>query len=172
LNNAIIATEPFRWLGETIGFWVQTATVAISAAAGIWFGLIRSPEKQAARRATIDIIIAQNRDEATTEARQKIREIHQSQDYNLTRFVEQTNSEEYKAILTSLNNYEFIASGIRVGCFDEKIYKRLRYTTVLRDWEYLTGFVVAFRNTKGKATLFQDLEWLYARWKQAPLKPD
>jgi hypothetical protein len=169
--DLIMAVEPVRWLGDTIGFWVQTATIAISAASAIWFGLIRAPEKQAMRSATVDIIIDQSRDQGLINARQIIREIRERQDESLACFVKLTDSPVYKAILLVLNNYEFVAAGIRVKCWDERVYKRLRYSTALRDWESLSEFVVAFRHAKGIPTLFQDFEWLYTRWKRSPLEP-
>ena len=164
-------SEPHRWLGETGGFWIQTAILAISAAAGLL--IITTSRKQEERRATVDLIIDQKRDQELTEARRVIKEMHERLDMNLSRYLQDTNSAEYKAILLALNTYEFVAAGVRTKAFDEVVYKRLRCSTVLRDWEAFRGFIIEFRNMHAnKQTLFQDFEWLAKRWKAAPLEPN
>jgi len=87
-------------------------------------------------------------------------------------FVGQPTSDEYKTIIFALNSHEFIASGIRTKALSEGVYKRMRYSAVIRDWESLEGFIADFRKAKSKHTLFQDFEWLYDRWKKKPLKHD
>lgn len=81
-------------------------------------------------------------------------------------------SEESDAILKILNHYEFIASGIREGAFDEKIYKRMQYGLVTRDWESLNGYIADLRKARAHKTLFQEFEWLGKRWKKKSLKSD
>jgi hypothetical protein len=170
LNDPTIIAEPIKWLGETIGFWIQTVILAVSAGAGI--RIIRSRGKQEARRATVDLIVAQNRDPELVKAKAAIRAMHENHETNLARHLQDPNSEQYKAILLVLNTYEFIASGIRTHAFDDEVHKRLRFSAVIRDWESLKGFVADFRIQKGKTTLFQDFEWLYQQWKKDPLKAD
>ena len=144
--------------------------MAVSAIGGIW--IIRSRGKQEQRRATVDLIIEQKRDKELTEARELIRVMHENGETNLARHLNLPDSTEYKAILLALNTYEFIASGIRTNAFSESVYKRLRFSTVIRDWESFEGFVTEFRKQKKRDTFFQDLEWLYHRWKKNPLKCD
>lgn len=105
-------------------------------------------------------------------ARQLILKMHESGENNLSKYLDKPESEEYKAILLSVNTYEFMSSGIREGAFDEATYKRIRYSTVLKDWGALGGFIVEFRRAKKRNTLFQDFEWLHDRWKANPLKAD
>lgn len=170
MNDPTIVAEPARWLGETIGFWIQTVILAISAGAGIL--IIKSRGKQEARRATVDFIVEQRRDAELTNAKTAIRGMHENHEANFARHLQDPTSDEYKAILIVLNNYEFAASGIRTHAFDDDVYKRLRFSTVIRDWEALKGFVADFRNQKSKNTLFQDFEWLYEQWRKKPLTPD
>ncbi|MGB6599380.1 MAG: DUF4760 domain-containing protein [Candidatus Acidiferrum sp.] len=158
-----------KWLGETIGFWIQNLILTISAVAGIW--VIKSSKTQEKRRATIDVIMYQKSDAALQAARKVVLKLHESGECNFAKYLENTASEEYKSILLVLNGYEFIASGIREGAFDKKTYKRLRYSTVLRDWGNLCAFVLAFRRSKKIDELFQEFEWLNEEWKDSPLKP-
>jgi hypothetical protein len=98
--------------------------------------------------------------------------MHGRGETNLARFLQDTTCPEYKAIMLSLNTYEFVACGIRTGAFSEKVYKRLRCTLLIRDWESFEGFVTEFRKLRGGGAFFQDFEWLYKRWKKSPLKVD
>ena len=98
--------------------------------------------------------------------------MHDDHEKNLARFLQDPTCEEYKAILLALNTYEFIASGIRTNAFNEKVYKRLRWSMIIKDWEAFEGFVIEFRNTEGRNSFFQDFEWLYKRWKGSPLRTD
>lgn len=143
---------------------------AVSALAGIL--VIRSRGHQEGRRATVDLIIEQKRDEKLVAARHLILQMHDKGEDNLARYLDANESEQYKAMMLWLNNYEFIACGIKLGAFSERIYKRLRCTMLIRDWEAWEGFVVEFRNRRRGETFFQDFEWLYRKWKKNPLKPD
>jgi hypothetical protein len=162
--------EPLKWLGETVGFWVQNLILAVSAIAGIW--VIRASKTQEKRRATIDLVMDQKRDQRLIDAREVILTMHEAKEKNFARYLEDTSSKEHKAILAVLNGYEFVASGIREGAFDEKTYKRLRYSRAVIDWDNLCPFVIAFRNQKDIKGLFQEFEWLVKRWKKKPIKID
>jgi hypothetical protein len=162
--------EPIKWLGETIGFWIQTLVLAVSAIAGIW--IIGASKKQEKRRATIDLVMDQKRDQVLVAARRLIMALHEGGENNFAKYLEDHTSEEYKAILFVLNAYEFVGSGVREGAFDEDTYKRLRHANVLRDWDNLCPFVLAFRKQKGIKALFQEFEWLVKRWRKNPLKAD
>ncbi len=96
--------------------------------------------------------------------------LHDSRADNLSQFIQSPECDEYKAIMLTLNTYEFVAAGIRTNALREGTYKRLRYSQVIRDWEALRGFVFEFRRKKERYTLFQEFEWLYGEWKKKPLK--
>jgi hypothetical protein len=169
LNPTAVA-EPCKWFGETAGFWIQTSVLAVSAIAAVW--VIRASKTQEKRRATIDLIMDQKRDPNLVVARKKIIAMHESGEKNFSRFLSTPASDEYKNILLVLNAYEFVASGIREGAFDEYTYKRLRYFNLIRDWNALSAFVTEFQNSKRSYTLFQDFAWLGKRWMNKPLKAD
>lgn len=162
--------EPVKWLGETIGFWIQNLILAVSAIAAIW--VIKASKIQEKRRATIDLVMDQKRDQQLQKDRHFVLKMHEDGERNFAKHLENRESSEYKAILSVLNAYEFVGSGIREGAFDEDTYKRLRYSNVLRDWDNLCGFVLAFRRQKDISGLFQEFEWLVKRWRKHPLKID
>jgi hypothetical protein len=49
------AAAPLKFLGETLGFWIQTGALTISAVAALW--LISATRRDNKRRATIDLVI-------------------------------------------------------------------------------------------------------------------
>ena len=75
-----------------------------------------------------------------------------------------------KILLHILSRYEFIATGVREGAFDAKIYKRMYYTNVIADWDKLETFVRELRINRNNNTPFQELERLVRNWKKHPLK--
>jgi hypothetical protein len=162
--------EPARWLGETKGFWVQTFILTVSAVGAVWIVAARGSQEK--RRATVDLIIEQKRDTALTQARHLLRKMHDSGEKNLAKHLEKPESEEYKSILLVLNAYEFVACGIRAGAFHEETYKRLRYSMLCKDWQALCGFILEIRRSQHRPTLFQDFQWLSAKWAKKPLKED
>lgn len=175
-TNVQIVAEPAKWLGETFGFWVQFGVQSIIFAASAVAGIlvIRSRAHQEGRRSTVDLIVEQKRDEKLMAARHLIVRMHENKEDNLARYLNDKESEQYKAIMLSLNSYEFVACGIKTGAFSDKVYKRLRYSTLIRDWKAFEGFVIEFRKKHEHEgdTFFQDFEWLYKKWKRKPLKPN
>jgi hypothetical protein len=162
--------EPAKWLGETAGFWIQTLAFLISAFGGIW--IIRARGTQEKRRATVDLVLEQKRDADLGEARRIVRKMHADGETNSARHIASPDSPEFKAILLVLNTHEFVASGIRSNALDENIYKRLRFSTLRKDWDGLCGFILEFRRVRASKTLYQDFQWLNDRWEQCPLKAD
>ncbi len=162
------------WLGETKGFWVQTGALLISAAGGILIILSRSRTKR--RRATVDVVLHQKGDSELGEAKRKLFKLHDDGHQNFAAFLAKKDCDEYQAIFKVLNGHEFIAAGIRQKAYDESLFKRMQCSTVIRDWNALSGFIMEFRNTiKGKVsnpeTFYQDFEWLANRWMKDPLAP-
>ncbi|MGB8129923.1 MAG: DUF4760 domain-containing protein [Candidatus Angelobacter sp.] len=164
-----VLTE-WKLLGETGGFWVQNAILAVSAFLGIL--TIKSSGRQERRRATIDLVIHQTKDPELIEARQHFHELLGAGESNFCKHLDDNTSQAYKSVMAILNAYEFAASGIREAAFDEYTYKRNRYSTVLKDWAALRAFVMEFRYKKKISTLFQEFEWLARRWEKRPLKAD
>lgn len=161
------------WLGETWGFWIQTGAFLISAIAGV--AVIYYNGKQGRTKALIDLIIQQKTDHKLLEATALVFHLHR-QNTQFSRYVTPDLRPEEKAtreaIIMVLNNHEFIALGIRQGAFDERIYKRMQCSNVLKVWDAARGFVHEVRRMEQKDTFFQELEKLAERWKKSPIKPN
>lgn len=158
--------ETAFFLGESIGFWVQTGAAFLSALAAI--GVIYHNGKLAKQRALIDLIIQQKSDAELTTATQRVYHLHETGNH-LSSLVGD-DSEDRRVLLKVLNNQEFIAVGIRLGAFDEKVYQQLQCSNVLKLWSATSGFIHEIRKIDGKNTLFQDFENLSRRWEKKPIK--
>ncbi len=160
--------ETFKFLGETAGFWIQTGALIISALAAII--LIAANRRDNKRRAIIDLVIQQKQDPELQAAKELVLSMHDNNAANAAQHLANRNSPEYKAILRVLNQYEFIAAGIKESALDEDIFKRVQYSVCIKDWELLSGFVMEFRHQSNRNTLFQEFEHLAKRWKKKPLE--
>lgn len=158
------ATTVVEFLGESIGFWVQTGAVFLSAVAAVY--IIYHNGKLAKRRALIDLIIQQKSDEKLIDATHEVYLLSKAGNH-LSQMVD---GDKEQTILKVLNNQEFIAVGIRTGAFDEGVYKQLQCSNVLKLWTATSGFIQEIRKIDGKNTLFQDFEVLAKRWEKNPIK--
>lgn len=136
----------------------ETATQAIERA-----------DMRARQRAMIDLLIAQNANAQFIDSLKKVRLLREDIHSQVAKFV-QTDDDTRSAILSVLNQLEFIAVGIRLGVFDESIYKELSHSNVVETWRTVSGFVCELRRQTGFPTLFQDLEELAKKWEKNPIK--
>lgn len=164
--NCTEATKCVWWLGETIGFWIQTGAFFLSALAAVF--VIYHNGRLAKKRALIDLIIQQKSDASLIAATRRVYELQDSGNH-LSGLVGK-DSEDRRIILQVINNQEFIAVGIRRGAFDEKVYKELQFNNILKLWSATSGFIHELRKIDGKGTLFQDFECLAKRWEKDPIK--
>ena len=158
--------ESIGWLGETWGFWIQTGAFFLSALAAV--AVIYYNGKQSRVNALINLITQQKSDQSFTEATRTVHALNPTE----TPLAVHVNNDgaERKAILLVLNNHEFIAVGVRLGAFDENVYKELQCTNVIRLYDNVAGFIQETRRIAGKDTLFQDFEALAKRWKKNPIR--
>ncbi len=159
-----------RFLGETWGFWIQTGALFLSALGALW--IIRSREGSEKRRATVDLVIQQKHDTELQASRRWVLTQHENHTGNFTQHLADITADPFRHILRVLNNYEFIATGIREDALDEEIYKRLQYSVLIKDWTALSGCVMELRQSTGHRTLFQEFQALAERWYKKPLKAD
>lgn len=159
------------YFGQSIGAWIQTGAIVLSAFyAGRQVRMLREQtsthEQQARRRATVDMVVHEQQDPTLRAARQKYAALRDKFG-SLTQFACQPQSEhpeENEAILAVLNSYEFMAIGIREGAFDEGIYKRMKKSLIVRDWENLSGYALEMRKKLKRERLFIEFEKLAKQW--------
>lgn len=158
--------EIISWLGESLGFWIQTGALVLSAIAAVI--VIYLNGKQARKRATIDLMLHQKNNKQLLEDTRSVWDLATTKK-TFAALAADTNSEECSCILRVLNGYEFVAVGIRKRAFDEEIYKMSQYSNVMKIWKASDGFIRDIRAMEDKPTLFQELEWLISRWENDPI---
>ena len=131
---------------------------------------IEKAEQQARKRAIIDLLIAQKSDPNYIKDSKIVRALKSDNSSCLANEINSPDSAKKDAILSVLNQLEFIAVGIRIGVFDEELYKQLCCHSVLKTWEAASGFVYELRKQTQIKTLYQDLEHLADRWENDPIK--
>ena len=148
----------------------KTVILGISAiVAGIALYLNSKSNK---RKSTIDLVLNQRSDEKLAESRSIVIRLNESHEITKYAMDEHKGSDERNSILDVLNNYEFIATGMRDGAFDISLYRRMRYSTVKNDWHALKPFVYELRRQHNTQTAFQEFEWLARKFTKKSLKVD
>lgn len=181
------------FLGESLGFWIQTAVILLGAGAAVLTIYVNGMlsrrsinhngemsrqslahnEKIARQRATIDLLLTQRTDDRLIDAKTAVGRIHKNGgDFISLASQDRTTDESRGHILAILNNYEFISLGIREGALDESIYKRAVYSQAVRDWRAMKAFIMELRRQNQIDTLFQEFEVLARRWEQKTLECD
>ena len=159
------------FLGESWGFWCQFFVIAATAGVAL-YTLIKN-EKRARRRATIDLVLVENQDENFREVKEKYAAMRVQENSFTLLVCEQTTCDERKKVIAEqkeiliaiLNQYEFIAAAIFEDSLDEDLYRRMKKSVFIRDWEALEGFVLELRKQEQRDKIFCETERLALRWK-------
>ena len=135
----------------------------------VWlaYSAIKRNELTAKKRAIVDHIIKQREDKVLAEVFQELYRLRDEKQ-KVSEYIK--DPENFRRVLYALDTMEFTAVGIRLGAFDEDVYKELQCTKVIKTWESVSGFVMELRNEKQRQTLYQDLELLANRWSANPIK--
>lgn len=173
------AISPELYLGETIGFWIQTLGFWIQTGAiclSVYYASKQvinlakqsmQADKKARQRCTIDAVLAEKKETALSRSRMRFAEMKRDNE-NFTalaiEFASNNKLEDNEHILNILNNYEFMAAGIREGALDEDVYKRMKRRLIIKDWQTLDVYIAALRKGEGRCKLFVEFQWLAEKW--------
>lgn len=165
MSDPIQPAKAILWLGESLGFWIQTGAFLLSAVAAAF--IIYHNGKLSRLRATIDLIMHQKSDQELLKCIAEVyRLADEKQSFSAIKLV----SAEGKCLLRVLNNHEFIACGIRSDAFSESVYKQMQCSNLLKVYRSSKPMIDDMRRKHNIPTLFQDFEWLAERWTSTPLK--
>lgn len=127
-------------------------------------------EKKAQQRATIDLALHERTDQLYISYKMEFLRLkklaHQDKTKSLTIYACDLDKyeKENTALSNYLNHYEFLACGIFEEALDGEIYKRMRKTSILRDWEDLKPYVMELRNQRKNNRIYCELESLVKSW--------
>ncbi|MGR2826612.1 DUF4760 domain-containing protein [Acinetobacter sp. 1124_18A] len=160
--------QDFTLWGGNIAFWIQTLVFLFSAIIAI-FTLWRN-EAQAKKRATVDLVLSETQDMSFRDIKEKFGQ-YKKEKINFTKLACDEladHPEENEVIMTILNHYEFIASGIFEKALDEKIYKRMKKGILVRDWKTLEPYVMELRRKEGRKAIYAETQKLAEKWENDP----
>ena len=118
----------------------------------------------ARRRATIDMILMDQTNEALLSARSKFLTAVRSNLLEELTERDRWYSPESFFFVSTCNRYEIVAVGIQEGIIDEKIYKRYWRRTVVLDWIRVKPAILLLRRRANHPEAFCDFETLACRW--------
>lgn len=159
-------SQEILFLGGNLAFWFQTLVFMVSAIIAI-FTLWKN-EKQAKRRATIDLVLMETQDSNFREIKEKFG-TYKKNKMNFTKLACDElidNPDENEVIMSILNHYEFIASGIFEKALDEKIYKRMKKGVFVRDWKSLEPYVMELRRKENRPQIYIETQRLAEKWEK------
>lgn len=154
------------WLGETKGFWINTAALVFSiliAALAIW-----STSTRERKRSTLEFLNERHKDTDLLEAIRFVR--HDLKGIKDFSFVLLPHNEQAELVKTALNYHEFVALSIKQKALDEGMYKQMQYTNLMNFWNASKPVVFYIRERTGRNTIYQDIEWLVERWLADPIR--
>lgn len=172
---------------------IQTCIIGISAIIAVM--TIKSSKTTSKEKATLEIILADNKDANFTEAKSELlmflkspHRFYQEQHNKHSQHLNDSDVIDLPAILkkdkdtltpaqerirtrmlTVLSRHEFYAIGINSGLLDERLFKRMSCSNFIQLWEQVSPAVNQMRTQNNKDTLFKDFELLATRWKANPL---
>lgn len=156
-------------LGESYGFWCQTAALLLAAIVAIV--AIRSSRAIERRKTAIATIFSTRKDTELVACIRTIGKIH-SGDQSIAVYAraDKIDDDHTKAIRYALNHYEYVAVGISEGIYDDNIFKSSNYSTIIKLYDRTKPYIEERRRITNRPTIYQELECLACRWKLKPLK--
>lgn len=162
------ATDVIWWLGESKGFWVQTGAFFTSAVAAI--GVILINNYRGKQKATVELIIRNNTNPSLAEARMQLSAmLADGKTFKDLVSKSAKDHPEKRYVITVVNNYEFIATGIKEGALDREIYKRMSRSMLLNDWDHLCPYVKEMRAVNRNDMIYAEFEWLANEFRDSPI---
>lgn len=128
---------------------------------------LEAQERQSQHRATVEVVRHEQTDKELLEAFKGYASLREKDGFLTT--IAATHPEpldDHSKVMRVLNNYEYVSVGILVGAFNEEIYKRMKRSALIRDWDALCPYVYHLRQKYSKPKLYVELEALATKWKQ------
>ncbi len=149
---------------------MQTTTAilvgAFAATIG-WLYTARRARMLSRKQHTITVILNSSSNERFISQRDKIAP-HLKNGQCPTLWLNNNNAHLRDALREVLNQYEFVAAGLRNGDFDEKLLKDSQRATFVRLFERCAKYIWRLRDDRSRMTIYEHLEWLHQRWEKAP----
>ncbi|SEG47121.1 protein of unknown function [Oceanospirillum linum] len=161
------------FLGESIGFWVQTAAIVLTAFFAAW--AVFSARQMTRRKNSADVIFNSKNDKKLRDGIKTISQLHKDSTVELAQFAydlsnDQTKRDQAASINYVLNYYEYVAVGVKRGIYDEAILKDSSYSTLVHMYEFCQPYIENVRRQNQRPTTWCEFEALAQKWQDKPLK--
>lgn len=166
-----------EWLTPSVLLTPSVILLTGGIAARIALRSIEAHEKITKKRASIDLLITIQQDtefgianEFVTTFKHKYEEkyIPNNERERLSYEAEKEYFE--RSLKYMLNQYEYMAVGIKQGIYDVEILKQAQYTPVIRLWYISQSAIIKFRSLYNSKTIYKDLKELVEKWEANPLQ--
>jgi len=126
----------------------------------------------ARRKQSADVIFATRNDELLRNGIRLIREEALHTNSNIRKYAKppEAQTENAAAIRYVLNHFEYVAVGIQDGIYDEEMFKKASFSTIMEIRRHSETYITDVRSEQNRDTIYQEFCWLCERWKKAPLK--
>lgn len=163
-----IAILASAWLAS------HNAVKAINASQKANQRSIENAECIARKKNAIDMIMRTQSDTRLHAAYKKIKEMHESSDYDITKYAYKNNKSDDEhgtanEIGYVLNHFEHVANGINQQIFDEETIKHSQWGTITNLYKYCDKFIEKIRDQHSRPTIYMELESLAKKWNENPL---
>lgn len=150
------------------GLWLSPVAIFISAiiARHVALSSIEKQREIQAKKATLDLIAAQEVDREFIEAKSDFNE-QRDKPSGFKRFAEDPPSGKILAnVRLVLNRYELIAVGIEQGILDEAFYKSWFQNSLLKDYRASLVLISDIRDKENNRVIYTKFERLAKKWNQ------
>lgn len=128
----------------------------------------------AKRKQSADLLFASRADKELMSGMRCLMQLHNREDSNIRTYAKKDKAEtdEAKSIRYVLNHWEYVSVGVQSGIYDEKMLWNASFSTLTAMHRHARPFIDALRESSGRTTVYQEIQWLAERWEYIgpPLK--
>lgn len=159
------------WFIDAIG---STFFRNVSFLVGVLVAVISvlSVRATARKKQSADVIFAIRNDSLLREGIRVIREEATHHNSNIRKYAKTPDSQSDNAasIRYVLNHFEYVSVGIQNGIYDEDMFKKASFSTIMEIRRHTETYITDVRTAQNRDTIYQEFCWLCERWKKKPLR--
>ena len=127
---------------------------------------VKSARANVKDRATMTYLIERSKEQKFTDSVRVIFDLNRKPDVDIAKYAKRENNHtpEAEAIRYIANQFEYLAIGVNLKIFNEKMLIKATKTTTIHVFGALERYILAMREGKNKHT-YQEFEDLAKRWK-------
>ena len=150
----------------------QVATVTLILGVMVAVRSINAHRLTERQKETVQLLFTSRTDDNLEKGLSVLERIHDDPNDNIRAYGREKKQDQDAVLVRYvLNHWERIAIGVQEGTYCERIIKKANCSSLLSLHEQARPMIAAIRESTGKKTYYQELDWLAARWSKNGLKP-